>query len=61
MIKFAIRIFQALAALLAIALVVLVIWFGYSVVEVWMHNAAMISREPFTYSDINLFNLLLNA
>lgn len=42
-----------------VALVLFAAWFGWSVVEVWIHNATMFSPNPHQYSYINMFQLLM--
>jgi hypothetical protein len=57
---FTITIFRVIATLAVIATVMFIVWLLLSIGEVWIHNSAMISGEPYTYSNVNLFQLLLN-
>lgn len=48
------------SALFKIVLVLFAAWFGFSLVEVWIHNASMLSAQPYEYSPFNLFEVLMN-
>ena len=39
--------------------VVFMLWFAFSVVEVWIHNDAAMMSVTHTYSDFNLFTLMV--
>ena len=38
--------------------IILLLWFAFSVVEVWIHNDTIHSANPYEYSDFNLFELM---
>ena len=37
----------------------LMLWIGWSVLEVWIHNATMLNENPYQYSSFNMFTLLM--
>lgn len=46
--------------LFVMVLILFAAWFGWSLVEVWIHNATMLDPTPHQYSSINLFELLMS-
>ena len=53
--KLAKNIFKALYFILVVGFLM---WFGWSILEVWIHNWTMLSDNPYQYSGINMFSLL---
>ena len=47
-------------AIFVVTMFLFMAWFVWSVVEVWVHNMTMLSSNPYQYSDINLFQLLVS-
>ena len=39
--------------------IMLLLWFAFSVVEVWIHNDTINSLNTYEYSDFNLFELIV--
>lgn len=51
---------QIVRILFIIASVLFAAWFGWSLIEVWVHNATLFDPEPYQYSSFNLFELLMS-
>ena len=51
---------KLLSILIKVAIYVFLLWFAFSLFEVWMHNATLFDENPYKYSDINLFEWLMN-
>ena len=51
---------KLLSILTKIAIIAFLLWFAFSVFEVWMYNATMFDDNPYKYSNINLFELLMD-
>jgi hypothetical protein len=48
------------STLFKIAVIVFLLWFAFSMFEVCVHNMTMLDENPYQYSNINLFELLMN-
>lgn len=48
------------STLFYIACILFAVWFGWSLAEVWMHNATMLDTNPYQYSDFNMFQMLMS-
>lgn len=51
---------KLLSILVKVAIIVFLLWFTFSVFEVWMYNATLFDDNPYKYNNINLFELLMD-
>jgi hypothetical protein len=49
---------NVLYSLMMLVSIIFLLWFAFSVVEVWVHNDTIHSANPYEYSDFNLFDLM---
>lgn len=50
---------KIIRAIATVALILFAVWFGWSIIEVWMHNATMLDTNPYQYSDFNMFQMMM--